>query len=277
MRCDLHIHSTASDGVYSPAQLVKMALARGMGAIALTDHDSTEGIAPALKAAEGTPLEVIPGVEISAEVGSQEAHILGYYIDHHYQPLQERLKAIRDFRRHRAWKMIERLNDLGMPLSREQVTEIAGEGSIGRPHIAQAMMEKGYVASTAEAFLNYIGKNGPAYVSRYKITPLEATGMIIEAGGLPVLAHPLEVLGLLPELVKAGLVGLEVYYGQYSPEQTRDLARWAKKYGLIATGGSDFHGPGILETPDLGGVWIPEEVVPQLRALKRSRNLSKQG
>ncbi len=271
MRCDLHIHSTASDGAYSPSQLVKMALAKGLGAISLTDHDSTEGIDPALQAAQGTPLEVIPGVEISAEVGSQEAHILGYYIDHHYEPLQERLRAIRDFRRHRAWKMIERLKDLGMPLSRKRVAEIAGEGSMGRPHIARAMMEKGYVSSTSEAFVNYIGRNGPAYVSRYKITPLEATQMILEAGGLPVLAHPLEVLGLLPELACAGLVGLEAYYGQYSPEQSQDLARWAKKYGLIATGGSDFHGPGILETPALGEVSIPEDVVPRLQALKRSR------
>ncbi|MGB5933380.1 MAG: PHP domain-containing protein [Anaerolineae bacterium] len=271
MRCDLHIHSTASDGAYSPSQLVKMALAKGLGAISLTDHDSTEGIDLALQAAQGTPLEVIPGVEISAEVGSEEAHILGYYIDHHYEPLQERLRAIRDFRRHRAWKMIERLKDLGMPLSRKRVAEIAGEGSMGRPHIARAMMEKGYVSSTSEAFVNYIGRNGPAYVSRYKITPLGATKMILEAGGLPVLAHPLEVLGLLPELACAGLVGLEAYYGQYSPEQSQDLARWAKKYGLITTGGSDFHGPGILETPALGEVSIPEEVVPRLQALKRSR------
>lgn len=271
MRCDLHLHSTASDGAYSPSQLVKMALAKGLGAISLTDHDSTEGIDLALQAARGTPLEVIPGVEISAEAGSQEAHILGYYIDHHHKPLLERLRAIRDFRRHRAWKMIERLKDLGMPLSRERVAEIAGEGSIGRPHIARAMMEKGYVSSTSEAFVNYIGRNGPAYVPRYKITPREATQMILESGGLPVLAHPLEVLGLLPELVAAGLVGLEAYYGQYSPEQGQDLAHWAKEYGLIATGGSDFHGKGILETPDLGGLWIPEEVVPQLQALKRSR------
>jgi len=270
MRCDLHLHSTASDGAYSPAQLVKMALAKGLGAISLTDHDSTEGIDLALQAAQGTLLEVIPGVEISAEVGSQESHILGYYIDHRAEPLQERLKAIRDFRRHRAWKMLERLKDLGMPLNRERVAEIAGGGSIGRPHIARAMMEKGYVSSTTEAFVNYIGRNGPAYVPRYKITPLEATQMILEAGGLPVLAHPLEVLPLLPELAAAGLVGLEAYYGQYSPEQRDDLARWAEKYGLIATGGSDFHGPGILETPDLGEVWIPEEVVARLRALKRS-------
>lgn len=272
MKCDLHIHSTASDGAYSPSQLVMMALAKGLGAISLTDHDSTEGIDLALEAARGTPLEVIPGVEISAEAGSQEAHILGYYIDHHYEPLQERLRAIRDFRRHRAWKMIERLEDLGMPLSRERVAEIAGEGSIGRPHIAQAMLEKGYVSSTTEAFVNYIGRNGPAYAPRYKITPLEATQMILEAEGLPVLAHPLEVLGLLPELVGAGLVGLEAYYGQYSPEQRQDLVRTAEKYGLLTTGGSDFHGPGILETPDLGEVWIPEDVVPRLRALKRSRN-----
>lgn len=268
---DLHLHSTASDGQYTPRELVEMALAGGLEAMALTDHDSTEGVEQALEAARGTPLEVIPGVEISAEVGHQEAHLLGYYIDHHYPPLQKRLKAIREYRRCRAKRILEKLGRLGMPLRWERVTEIAGPGSVGRPHIAQAMMEEGYISSSNEAFLAYIGRGRPAYVPRYKISPLKATQMILEAQGFPVVAHPLEVLDLIPHLVAAGLVGLEAYYGQYSPEEVREVVSWTEKYGLIPTGGSDFHGQAVLETPSLGEVWVPEGSLRRLRALAEAK------
>ncbi len=271
MRGDLHLHSTASDGQYSPRELVEMALAKGLEVISITDHDSTDGVDEAWEAARGTPLEVIPGVEISAETAAQEAHLLGYYVDHHYEPFQDRLRKIREFRCHRAWRIVEKLARLGMSLSKERVMEIAGRGSIGRPHIAQAMVEKGYVSSTNEAFTYYLGRNGPAYVPRYKITPIQALQIVLEAQGLPVLAHPLEVLHLLPELVGTGLVGLEVYYGQYTPQEVHYLAQQAEKYSLLATGGSDFHGPAILDTPPLGAVEVPEEALKRLRALAQER------
>lgn len=271
MRGDLHLHSTASDGQYSPKELVEMALAKGLLVISITDHDSTEGVEEALEAAKGTPLEVIPGVEISAEKAAQEVHLLGYYIDHRYEPFQRWLRRVREFRRDRAWRILGKLSRLGVPLSQERVMEIAGRGSIGRPHIAQAMVERGYVSSTNEAFTYYLGRNGPAYVPRYKITPLQALQMILETRGLPVLAHPLEALHLLPELVDAGLVGLEVYYGQYNPQEVHYLAQEAARYNLLATGGSDFHGPMVLDTPPLGEVEVPEEALQRLRALAREQ------
>jgi predicted metal-dependent phosphoesterase TrpH len=270
-RVDLHLHSTASDGQFSPSELVAMALERNLLAIAITDHDTTEGVDEALDAARGTELEVIPGVEISCDVPHEEVHLLGYYLDHHHPALEEKLRAIRDARLQRAKGMLAKLAALGFPLPWEMVAELADGGSVGRPHIAQAMIEKGYIASTDEAFALYIGRNGPAYVERYKLSPLEGVSLIKEARGLPVLAHPLKVTHFLPSLVEQGLVGLEVYYGSYSAEEIRELAHLARKFDLIPTGGSDFHGPGVLDTVEMGGVWVPVESVTRLRALAKIR------
>lgn len=264
---DLHLHSTASDGQFSPSELVAMALERDLIAMALTDHDTTVGVDEALEVARGTGLEVVPGVEISCDVSHEEVHLLGYYLDHHHPALQEKLHAMRDARLRRAKGMLAKLAALGFPLPWEIVAELAGEGSVGRPHIAQAMLKMGYVASTGEAFDLYIGRNGPAYVERYKLTPLEAVSLVKEARGLPVLAHPLQVTHFLPSLVEGGLVGLEVYYNDYSAEEIRELADLARKFDLIPTGGSDFHGPDVLDTVEMGGVWVPVESLERLRAL----------
>ena len=266
-KVDLHLHSTASDGQYTPVELVKMALERGLLVISITDHESTEGVEPALEAAKGTGLEVIPGVEISTDLPKREAHLLGYYINYHHPHLQRELRLLRRSRRERAKGMIAKLADLGMPLEWKEVVKLAGNGSIGRPHIAQAMVERGYVASTDEAFANYIGRNGPAYVERYRLAPEEATRLIRAAGGLPALAHPANVLDLLPRLVKEGLVGLEAYYTGYSTKQMQDLAALAQKYNLIPTGGSDFHGQSVFPAAELGGVWVPMESAERLREL----------
>lgn len=270
-RVDLHLHSTASDGQFSPSDLVAMALERNLLAIAITDHDTTEGIDEALDAAKGTGLEVIPGVEISNDVPHEEVHLLGYYIDHHDPALEKKLYAFREARLRRAKEMLAKLATLGFPLPWEMVAKSAGRGSVGRPHIAQAMLEMGYIASTDEAFALYIGHNGPAYVERYKLSPSEAVSMIKKARGLPVLAHPLKVTHFLPSLVEQGLVGLEVYYTGYSAEDIRKLTGLARKFGLIPTGGSDFHGPGVLDTVEIGGVWVPVESVKRLRDLAKIR------
>lgn len=270
-RVDLHLHSTASDGRYSPSDLVAMALERNLLAIAITDHDTTEGIDEALDAASGTELEVIPGVEISAHVPHEEVHLLGYYIDHHDPVLEKKLCAFRKARLHRAKGMLAKIAALGFPLQWEMVAKSAGGGSVGRPHIAQAMLEMGYVASTDEAFALYIGRNGPAYVDRYKLSPSEAVSLIKEARGLPVLAHPLKVTHFLPSLIEQGLVGLEVYYNGYSAEDIRELASLARKFDLIPTGGSDFHGPGVLDTVEIGGIRVPVESVKRLRDLAKIR------
>ncbi len=270
-RVDLHLHSTASDGQFSPSELVMMALERNLLTIAITDHDTTAGIDEALEAARGTGLEVIPGVEISCDVPHEEVHLLGYYLDHHHPALQGKLRAMRDARLRRAKGMLAKLAALGFPLPWEMVAELAGGGSVGRPHIAQAMVKMGYVASAGEAFDLYIGRDGPAYVERYKLSPLEAVSLIKQAQGLPVLAHPLKVIHFLPDLVEGGLIGLEVYYNGYSAEDIRELADLARKFDLIPTGGSDFHGPDVLDTVDMGGVRVPMESVERLRALAKTR------
>jgi predicted metal-dependent phosphoesterase TrpH len=269
-RVDLHLHSTASDGQFSPSELVEMALERNLIVIAVTDHDTTAGIDEALEAARGTELEVIPGVEISCDVPHEEVHLLGYYLDHHHPALQGKLRAMRDARLQRAKGMLAKLAALGLPLPWEMVAELAGGDSVGRPHIARAMVKMGYVASHDEAFGLYIGRNGPAYVERYKISPLDAVSLIKEARGLPVLAHPLRVTDFLPSLIERGLVGLEVYYNGYSAEDIRGLADLAHKFDLIPTGGSDFHGSGV-DTVGMGGVKVPIESVERLRALKKMR------
>jgi len=268
-RVDLHIHTTASDGVHSPAQVVQVAIDKGLEAIAITDHDTTDGVDQAVAAASGERLEVIPGIELSAEEGPREVHILGYYIDHRDQILQERLAVLRRARRERAWKMVKKLETTGTPVSWERVLEIAGETSaFGRPHIAKALLERGYVGSLNEAFDRYIGLRGPAYVSRYKLTPAEAVKMITDAEGLPVLAHPRGQEDVIPKLSALGLVGLEAYYHSYSKEERELLAKLAEEHNLIATGGSDFHGyNGGDPARSLGEVPVPLESLKRLRTL----------
>lgn len=266
-RIDLHIHSTASDGMFTPSELVGLALEKQMVVIAVTDHDTTAGVEEALAAARGTNLTVIPGVEINTTVpGNAELHILGYHIDCQYAPLQERLRALRESRRVRAQEMIDRLAEAGYPLAWDRLLELAGPGSIGRPHIAQAMVEAHYVHTIEHAFRLYIGRGASAYVERDKLSPEDAIDLIRAAGGTPVLAHPSQVIERLPSLVRAGLAGLEAYYYGYDPAERRFLAKLAEKHHLIATGGSDFHGPGITSAGDLGQIDVPESAVEGLNA-----------
>ncbi len=266
LRVDLHTHSTASDGELTPAELVRLALERGLGTIALTDHDSVAGIDAAQHAARGTPLQVIPGVELSADVEKGEVHVLGYFIDWHDAGFESMLVKFRDGRYGRAEKMARKLTALGAPISFERVKEIAGDASIGRPHVAQALLEAGHVATVTEAFDKYIGRMGPAYVERFRLTPEDAVALILRAGGVPVLAHPREVTHWVEPLVKAGLLGLEVHYGMYDDLTRAELARLARQSGLIATGGSDFHGLNKMgHMSGLGENHVPLDVVEKLR------------
>lgn len=246
-----------------------MALERGLRAIAITDHDSVEGIAAALAAAQGAGLQVIPGVEISTDVPKGEVHLLGYYLDTQNAELQATLARLRESRAQRGERMVQKLGALGMPISWERVKEIANGGSVGRPHVARALLEAGYVGSMQDAFSRYIGREGPAYVERYKLTPAEATALVVRLGGLPVLAHPAEIknLGeLLPQLVDAGLVGIESYYTGYTPEMTAGLLKLAAQYNLVATGGSDFHGADVVAGARLGEPEVPFSAVEGLQA-----------
>lgn len=265
---DLHVHTSASDGKFSPEDVIRKSAALGLGVIAICDHDTTSGIAPALKAARAWPqLRVIPGVEVSTQTSGSETHILGYFVDLAHPEFKATLASLRDSRRGRARAMIAKLKALGIHVSWQRVQEIAGGGSIGRPHIAQTMLENGYITSFKEAFTRYIGLDGPAYVGRHKITPVEAVALIIKANGLPVLAHPTTVKdpeAMIAELKAAGLVGIEVYYNGYSDDERDSLARLADRYNLIATGGSDYHGIDDNAETMLGDANVPEEAAAQL-------------
>ncbi len=272
-RVDLHVHTTASDGQFSPAEVVHQALEIGLEAIAVTDHDTIDGVSEALQAAEGTALEVIPGTELSTLDARSEVHVLGYYINRDDPELRDTLTRLRDSRLQRAQHILTKLARLGMPLDWHELQKTAGQAVIGRPHISLAMLERGYVSAVSEAFDLYIGRGRPAYVERYKLLPAEAVLTILKAGGLPVLAHPLQVSHLIPALVEAGLVGLEARYPGYEPDETEFLLGLASKHALIGTGGSDFHGADVLPGHDLGSVFVSYEVVQQLRARYRRCHL----
>ncbi len=273
---DLHTHTTASDGSLTPMQLVNRASRLALKVIAVTDHDTTAGVAETMAAGRARGVEVIPGVEINTDVPGSEVHILGYFVDPDHAELNARLARIREGRIGRARKMAEVLTEMGAPVSFERILEIAGEGAVGRPHVAQALLEADHVRSFQDAFNRYIGRSSPAYVEREKFTPAEACALIRRAGGLPVLAHPVffdrygairsvvDFDQMLPELLAAGLAGLEVYYPNYDAVTNEYLLGIARRYGLLVTGGTDFHGVRPNE-PDLGGVYVPMKVVRRLR------------
>ena len=276
-KVDLHIHSTASDGRFSPADIVRKSAAEGLTVIALADHDTIDGIVPALEAARAFPwLTVIPCVEISTDVPDGEAHILGYLINYTDHELQTTLERMHNSRRERARGMVGKLSNLGLIIEWERVQEIAGSGALGRPHVAQAMLEKGYIDSLKEAFTKYIGRDGPAYVEREKMTPVEAVALILQTNGLPVLAHPLTIPDpetIVIKLKAAGLVGIEAYYAGYTTEEIIRLVSLADRCDLITTGGSDYHGLDTSNETIIGGVDVPMESVEQLVALAEQRGL----
>ncbi len=272
-RIDLHIHSTVSDGKLSPTDIVRKSAERGLTVIGLADHDSVDGIAPALAAAKAFPqLKVIPCVEISTDVPNGEVHVLGYFIDYTDRKLKVTLERMRHSRRERAYGMVTKLGKLGIHIEWQRVQEIAGSGSIGRPHIAQAMLEKGYIASIKEAFTKYISRDGPAYVEREKMTPQEAVKLLLRTNGLPVLSHPLTINDpetMVTELQAAGLVGIEAYYNDYTADEISKLVSLADRHGLITTGGSDYHGLDNSTETMIGGADVPITSAEQLIALAK--------
>ena len=274
-RVDLHIHSTTSDGRLNPADIVCQAAEQGLSVIAIADHDTVDGIAPAIEAAKAFPeLKVIPAIELSTDVPQGEVHVLGYFIDYADREFQVTLERMRHSRLHRAQGMIAKLKDFGIHIDWERVQEIAGTGSMGRPHIAQAMLEKGYITSFKEAFDKYISRDGPAYVEREKMTPVEAVELLLQVNGLPVLAHPFTANNtemLIVELKAAGLIGIEAYYDGYTADEIGRLVSLADKYGLIITGGSDYHGLEATNETMIGGVDVPMESVERLIALAKQR------
>jgi predicted metal-dependent phosphoesterase TrpH len=253
---DLHTHSTASDGSCSPAEVVRLAKEGGLAAVALTDHDTVDGLPEAAAAGEEFGVEVIPGVEISAQFPGGTMHILGLFVEYHNGRLDQGLAVLKQARIDRNPRIIAKLNALGIPITMEQIDRISGGGQVGRPHIARALMEAGYVQDLQEAFDKYLGWHKPAYVSKFRFPPDQALAMIREAQGIPVLAHPFTLgLGsafalrnLVIELKGLGLAGLEVYYSEHTPEQEALYLKLARELDLQISGGSDFHG---LNKPEI--------------------------
>ncbi|MHB8618463.1 MAG: PHP domain-containing protein [Chloroflexota bacterium] len=273
-RVDLHSHSSVSDGSERPAEVVRKAAAAGVKVLALTDHDGTDGLDEAAEASrQSGGLELIRGIELSAEEG---VHVLGYFIEHRDARLQETLKTLQEGREGRARQMLAVLEGMGMPVDFTRLKRIA-DGAIGRPHVARAMIERGYVQSVDEAFDRYLGRGQPAYVASEKLSAAEAIGMIDRAGGVASWAHPEWPEGplrlrpteeTLRALVEAGLGGLEVYYREHDAGMTERFLDLARRYGLIPTGGSDYHGPEVRDV-ELGAVDVPEATVERLRERAR--------
>jgi 3',5'-nucleoside bisphosphate phosphatase len=270
---DLHTHTRASDGALSPGALVELAWRHGVRVLAVTDHDSTDGLAEAQAAAAGcTGLTIVPGLEINCDVEGGEVHVLGYGVDHQSAWFQDFLRGQRAERVARVKRIAERLAELGLPIEPAEVFALVREGSAGRPHVAQVMIARGYVKSMREAFDRYLHTGGPAHVPRRRLTPVEAVAIILRAGGVPVIAHP-GVGGkdeVIPELIAAGLAGIECYYAEHSAAQRNAYLELCRQHDLVATGGSDFHGPhtGRLNPPGTPAVPLASWEALQVRMVR---------
>jgi predicted metal-dependent phosphoesterase TrpH len=278
--CDLHMHSTHSDGTCTPRELVAMARRKGLAAIALTDHATLSGVAEAQEAGRALGVRVLSGVEISVEYASKTVHMLGYCFDSGSQVLRAGLERILGGRHERNLKIVEKLNELGCAVTYEDVAAEAGGKVVGRPHFARALIRRGYAATNEEAFEKFLARGAAAYVERLRFSPANAVAMIRSAGGIPVLAHPKFVPvrdgesleDIVRTLREAGLMGIECHYSLHTPEETRRYLDLARRYSLIVTGGTDFHGdvkPEIEMGTGLGELRVPLECADALENAPR--------
>lgn len=285
---DLHVHSTRSDGTYSPTQLVDYAMEKGLAAFALTDHDCVAGLDEAISYAEtlrktnSNVPEVIPGIEFSTEYQGKDIHIVGLYIDYHSELFKTHIDNFVSSRDLRNEKMCHMLREgTGMDISYEELQKTFPNSVITRAHYAKYMLEHGYIKSLKEAFERYIGDHCPYFIPREKVTPSQAIQLILAVGGIPVLAHPIlygmgheHLNNLIAELKEAGVIGLEAIYSTYTPAEERDMRTLAAKHGLCISGGSDFHGdnkPGLDLGVGYGKLYVPYEVLSNLKkASKRT-------
>lgn len=274
MSIDLHVHSFFSDGTCSPAELIELAKKNSLSAISITDHDTVGGVPGAFIASKDTEVEVIPGVELSVIFGDLHFHLLGYLFDHQDKELNEKLHILQNAREQRNREIVKKLNSMGIDITVEEIKEISQTGQTGRPHIAKALCQKGIVQNFDEAFDRYLKKGALAYVSRFVFNAVEAIEMLKKAGGLTVLAHPAQLAAsfaekqaLIGRLVDVGLDGLEIYYPTHTPKIRKSLKKIAKKYDMLISGGSDYHGnvrPGTGLAGN-GNVFVPPELLDQMR------------
>ncbi len=272
---DLHVHSTRSDGTFTPTELVDYALEKGLSAFALTDHDTTEGLAEAINYAAGKGIEVIPGIELSTEYESKDIHILGLFIDVNKEDFKNKIQEFIDSRILRNQKMCGKLQEAGIDITYEAMLNEFPNAIITRSHYARFLLEHGYVKSMAEAFDRYVGDHCPYYVPREKVTPAQAVELILKADGIPILAHPTlyhmsdhRLEKLIAELKEAGLMGIEAVYSTYSAAEERQMRELAKRYNLLISGGSDFHGknkPKLDLAVGYGRLHIPDSILDDLK------------
>lgn len=277
MAIDLHTHSTASDGSVPPADLMVEAVSTGLEAIALTDHDTLDGLAAAEAKAQELGIRLIRGVELSLEWEPGTMHLVVLFLDGDRGPLHDRLAALREARDRRNTIMLERLAAVGVEVGAEELAAEAGGGSVGRPHMAAIMVRKGYVESIQDAFEQYLGKGRPGYAGRERLTPEEGIGLARRSRAVPVLAHShtlgvdnrFEFADLMERLVAAGLIGIECYYGTYDTDGRRSMEVMARRFGLSPSGGSDFHGaykPEVRLGSGKVGLPIPARLVEELES-----------
>ena len=273
---DLHVHSNRSDGSFTPSELVDYAQKKGLKAFALTDHDTTEGLDEAIAAAKGKDIEVIPGIEFSTEYEGKDVHIVGLYIDYQHDSFQKYLADFQESRRIRNEKMCQKLNEHGIDISYEHLKECFPDAVITRAHYAKYLLQHGYVKSMPEAFDRFIGDRAPCFIPREKVTPEQAVKLILKSGGIPVLAHPTlyhmsteRLEQLIVTLKAAGLMAMEGIYSTYTSGEARQMQALCKKYNLLVSGGSDFHGntkPGLDLATGYGSLAIPYDVLAAMKA-----------
>lgn len=269
MSLDLHLHSTVSDGRLSPSELVRFAHANGVTTMALSDHDATDGVNIAQTVGAELGVRVIPAIELSTDLPGASIHVLGLFLDHTDSTFQQMIAAFRESRLQRAEQMVGALRSLGAPVKLERVLDIAGEGSVGRPHVAQALLEAGHIQNIDEGFERFLARGKPAYFEGFRLEPAEGVRLIHSVGGFASWAHPNELDGkdwraYLPQVLEAGVDGLEAYYSkEYGPEVPAQLLEACRENDLVPTVGSDYHGFGTLQTPP-GGVSSPPELLERL-------------
>lgn len=270
-RYDLHTHTDRSDGRLSPAALVRAAHEASLAGLAITDHDTTAGVDEAMAAGRALGVEVIAGVEMTSEESVFECHILGYFVNCRAGELQELLEETRHARVERAREMLRRLRQMGLDVTEGEVVDLHGPGAVGRPHIAALLASKGYAPTVRQAMRRYLSKTSPAYVPRMKLGPEQVVRAIREDGGAPVFAHPglMGMDALIPRLAEVGLAGIEVYYPAHTAGDVARYGAMAEELGLIATGGSDYHGPGSSRPVQLGEASVEGTVVGRLREQSR--------
>lgn len=268
-RCDLHVHTLHSDGTDTPEALIAAAARRELSCVAITDHDSVEGVEAAIAAGLRLGVEVIPGIELTAEEDGLEVHMLGYMVEHRDPEFNRRLAGLRENRVERIHAMVEKLKDQGVTLPPESVFKLSAGGTVGRLHMARAMVAEGIVKNIYEAFNKYIGDRCPSYVAHFKLTPAEAIALVREFGGIPVLAHPyvLRRDEIIPVLAGEGLGGIEVYYPEHTQSMINFYRNEALRLHLLMTGGSDYHGA-AKPNVSLGEIDVPYELAEGLREAK---------